>query len=307
MGLAATAHGQAIGQYVGQAISTLLHARHLLDRLARLGVSAHLALCLHQKLRMAYEGSAFLCVRSSDDAEQAIGFLPSGRVNLAQLASFCGESDGLLKTAYDQGEEGNDLTQATKANMPKVYDGATQAPVLGGNGKLAALFNGTTTYLKRADSCGLTGNPALTIAVDAVATGATVRHVFGLGGATTANRVQMNLFALTGPSYTRAMALAGAGNRSFTCADFRQRHVYLVIRAAGSTAGASVMRQSGAVLGELAASSPSATPTLTDVGTFWGTGTTELANAQLNDKSAALLLLNVATTDAQSRAIEGAL
>lgn len=75
--------------------------------------------------------------RSSDNTEQTIGF-SGGELDTTALATFCGSSDGFVKTWMDQSGNGNDATQTTAANQPKIYDGTSG--VVTENGKPALYF-----------------------------------------------------------------------------------------------------------------------------------------------------------------------
>lgn len=72
-----------------------------------------------RKLRTAYTGAAIRVRRSSDNAEQDIGF--SGvDLDTAALLSFCGAGNGFVTTWYDQSETGNNATQATTTLQPQI-------------------------------------------------------------------------------------------------------------------------------------------------------------------------------------------
>lgn len=72
-----------------------------------------------RKLRTAYAGSAIRVRRSSDSAEQDIGFA-SGVLDTASLLSFVGAGDGLVTTWYDQSGNGRNATQATTTEQPLI-------------------------------------------------------------------------------------------------------------------------------------------------------------------------------------------
>lgn len=90
-----------------------------------------------RKLRTAYAGACLRVRRSSDNAEQDIGFA-SGVLDTASLLSFCGAGDGFVKTWYDQSGNGNNVTTATQADQPAI---ATSGAVLVKNAKPALQFN----------------------------------------------------------------------------------------------------------------------------------------------------------------------
>jgi hypothetical protein len=62
--------------------------------------------------------------RSSDNTEQTIGF-SNGQLDTTALATFCGSSNGFVKTWFDQSGNGNDATQTATGSQPKIYDGTT--------------------------------------------------------------------------------------------------------------------------------------------------------------------------------------
>lgn len=69
-------------------------------------------------LLTAYEGSCMRVRRSSDSAEQDIGF-SDGDIDQASLESFCGSGDGFVVTWYDQ-VGSVDITQSTASQQPKI-------------------------------------------------------------------------------------------------------------------------------------------------------------------------------------------
>lgn len=81
---------------------------------------------------------AFRVQRSSDSAEQDIGFTGDGLIDESALSSFVGAGTGYVTKLYNQGTGGTggvyDASQATQANMPVVVSGGT---LVKQNGKLA--------------------------------------------------------------------------------------------------------------------------------------------------------------------------
>jgi len=71
-----------------------------------------------RKLRRFYNGSAIIVRRSSDNAEQDIGFTQSGDLDTQSLLSFVGGSSGFVTTWYDQSTNGFHATQASAAIQP---------------------------------------------------------------------------------------------------------------------------------------------------------------------------------------------
>lgn len=76
-----------------------------------------------RKLRTAYSGSAIKVRRSSDNAEQDIGF--SGNdLDTASLLTFVGAGDGFVTTWYDQ-QGSNNATQSTASSQPQIVSSGT--------------------------------------------------------------------------------------------------------------------------------------------------------------------------------------
>ena len=92
-----------------------------------------------RRLYSLYTGDCMRIRRSSDNLEQDIPFDSNGELSTTAIATFCGASDGFVKTWYDQSQSGgtgvgNDAVQFTAAEQPKIYDGTT-----------GIIENGTTT------------------------------------------------------------------------------------------------------------------------------------------------------------------
>ena len=69
-------------------------------------------------------GSAIRVRRSSDNAEQNIGF-SGGNLDTAALSAFCGSSNGFVTTWYDQSGNGNNATQTTAVEQPQIVSSGT--------------------------------------------------------------------------------------------------------------------------------------------------------------------------------------
>jgi hypothetical protein len=94
-------------------------------------------------LRTAYAGSSIRVRRSSDNAEQDIGF--SGvNLNTASLLSFVGAGDGFVTTFYDQSGNGYNMTQGSATSQPKIVSSGS---LITQKGKPTMLFDGTNDYL----------------------------------------------------------------------------------------------------------------------------------------------------------------
>jgi hypothetical protein len=103
-----------------------------------------------RKLRVGYTGSAIRVRRSSDNAEQDIGFSGNGDLNTSSLLSFVGlGNNGFVKTWYDQSGNGIDATQASNSAQPQIVSGGT---MITRNGKSTMLFDGVNDKLATASA-----------------------------------------------------------------------------------------------------------------------------------------------------------
>lgn len=99
-----------------------------------------------RKLRNSYAGSAIRVRRSSDNAEQDIGFDGSNNLDVTALNAFVGANDGLIVTWYDQSGNGRNVTQATAANQPAIIlAGVLQTQ--GSNARPSIKFDGSNDFL----------------------------------------------------------------------------------------------------------------------------------------------------------------
>lgn len=101
-----------------------------------------------RKLRTAYTGSAIRVRRSSDNAEQDIGF-SGANLDTTSLTSFCSGTNGFVTTWYDQSGNGIDATQTTASNQPQIVSAGS---VINVNSKpciefVSALLNRLETTL----------------------------------------------------------------------------------------------------------------------------------------------------------------
>ena len=92
----------------------------LLD--AYTGASAAYSLRL---LTTAYTGNLVTVRRSSDNTTQGFTELQITGSGAGSLANFCSGTDGFVTTWHDQSGNGNDATQATPGDQPKIFDSVT--------------------------------------------------------------------------------------------------------------------------------------------------------------------------------------
>lgn len=93
-----------------------------------------------RRLATAYTGALLRVRRSSDNAEQDIGFDGSNNLDETALTTFVGANDGLVTTWYDQSGNGNNATQTTATRQPPIVKAGIIQKV---NGKVAADYNST--------------------------------------------------------------------------------------------------------------------------------------------------------------------
>lgn len=72
-----------------------------------------------RKLRTSYTGSAIRVRRSSDNAEQDIGF-SGGNLDTTSLTSFCGAGNGFVTTWYDQSGNGKNASNPIAVQQPQI-------------------------------------------------------------------------------------------------------------------------------------------------------------------------------------------
>lgn len=97
-----------------------------------------------RRLLGAYTGAAVRVRRSSDNAEQDIGFTSAGDLDTTALTTFAGSGSAYVVTWYDQGTGARHFTQATVASQPRIVNAGVVDVV---NSKPAVVFDGTDDHL----------------------------------------------------------------------------------------------------------------------------------------------------------------
>lgn len=104
-----------------------------------------------RKIRRSYLGSCLRVRRSSDNAEQDIGFTagsPDDVLDAVALLAFVGVGNGFVTKWYDQGLNAHDLLQATSGAQPRIVSSG----VIDLMGTAPALvFDGSDDYMQAAD------------------------------------------------------------------------------------------------------------------------------------------------------------
>ena len=91
-------------------------------------------------LKSDYTGSAIRVRRSSDNAEQNIGFTALGNLDTTSLTTFCSGTNGFVTTWYDQSGSGNNATQTSASSQPQIVSSGS---VINVNSKPSLLTDGT--------------------------------------------------------------------------------------------------------------------------------------------------------------------
>jgi hypothetical protein len=96
-----------------------------------------------RKLRTAYTGNSIRVRRSSDNAEQDIGF-SGNNLDTSALTTFCSGTNGFVTTWYDQSGNANNATQTTAANQPQIVSSGSVLTLTGiGSARPILSFDGT--------------------------------------------------------------------------------------------------------------------------------------------------------------------
>ena len=111
-------------------------------------------------IRAAYAGSCLRVRRSSDNAEQDIGF-SSGALDTASLLSFVGANSGFVRTWYDQSGAALDAAQTTAANQPQIVSSGS---LITRNSLPSMQLDGSNDYLISAAGVAMQSSRQISIA-----------------------------------------------------------------------------------------------------------------------------------------------
>jgi hypothetical protein len=84
-----------------------------------------------RRLSSTYTGSLIRVRRSSDNAEQDIGYTVANVLDESALTTFVGANDGFVTTLYDQSGNSKDATQATASNQHRIVSSGTIETISG--------------------------------------------------------------------------------------------------------------------------------------------------------------------------------
>jgi len=98
-----------------------------------------------RKLDKDYTGYAIKVRESAGNTLADIGFDSNGDLDTTALLAHTGPADGYVQTWYDQSGNGNNASQGTNADQPKIVSSGS---VITENGKPAVQFNGAGDLLQ---------------------------------------------------------------------------------------------------------------------------------------------------------------
>jgi len=134
-----------------------------------------------RRLSSTYTGSLIRVRRSSDNAEQDIGYTTGNVLDQSALTSFVGANNGFVVTIYDQSGNAKNATQATAINQPRIVNAGSIDLI---NGLPAILGDGSNDTLINT-TLSLTNPSSIFTVVDKVGTSGNfgLWGVSGFGGA----------------------------------------------------------------------------------------------------------------------------
>jgi hypothetical protein len=243
------------------------------DMIAAGGVAPKFFPSISHRAYSAYVGNAILLRRAGDNATTGIPYTVAGLLDEAAIAAWCTTNDGFVQTAYDNSGNGNDVTQASLPQQPKIYDGATTSVLKRGTLPWMTFSRAANQYLSRGDALGITGASALTLAYLGEFAGSGARQaMLTIGNPLVAAAAFVGLYNVSPDNMSNFNASGPSALRRFTYTGAVTSPNAFVhqLAAAASVGTASTMRQNGSAL-TVAADIGTAGATLTDTVFYWGT------------------------------------
>lgn len=99
-----------------------------------------------RRLLTSYTGSLIRIRRSSDNAEQNIGYDSLGNLDTAAISAFVGSNSAYVVTIYDQSSTAANATNATASLQPRIVSSGTLDTVA--TGIPGMVFDGSNDYLR---------------------------------------------------------------------------------------------------------------------------------------------------------------
>lgn len=139
-----------------------------------------------RRLSSTYTGNLIRVRRSSDNAEQNIGYDSNNVLDTASLLTFCGAGNGFVTTWYDQSGNANNATQSTAANQPQIV---SSGAILTVNSKPCLSLDGTNDVLNLGSSITVSNTNNFNSFVGK--RDASSRSLYGLSGGTSQQYINM--------------------------------------------------------------------------------------------------------------------
>lgn len=156
-----------------------------------------------RRMSSAYAGPALRVRRSSDNAEQDIGFTATGDLDTTALLAFTGANSGFITAWYDQSGNANDVAQATAAAQPRIVNAGVISTL---GGRPTAVFDGTDDILTRNAALGLYAAGAATSCVVFSGAAQNDRRIWADASSTNTNPIY---------SLVQSVAAGGANSTAF--------------------------------------------------------------------------------------------
>lgn len=199
---------------IGQTSGAVVLPTPILDDLSITATGAYSL----RKMRAAYAGNCIRVRRSSDNAEQNIGFV-NDALDTASLLTFVGAGNGFVTTWYDQSSNGLNATQTVAGSQPRIV---TSGTVTLSNSRPAVQF--TSSFL---NFSGFTPGDYSAFVVNERTSASHVIIPFANSGAllpfALAQNADGNLYMSNGATYAFA---AGAGTGQVVLAGFNLSGTY---------------------------------------------------------------------------------
>lgn len=167
-----------------------------------------------------YVGPVVRVRRSSDNAEQDIGYVTGGALDTTTLATFVGSSDGFVTTWYDQISSGAvNAAQATTGKQPKIVSAGTYLGYIQFDGVDDYLITHTTAVT----ALSFAGFIKYSTAVSSGSASYFAHSTFGSSGNTLGCQYQHN------NTETNTYIFTGNSNYSHQAANFSSSYTSIVL------------------------------------------------------------------------------
>lgn len=175
-----------------------------------------------RKLRTAYTGSAIRVRRSSDNAEQDIGFTAGGDLDTTALLAFTGVGDGFVVTWYDQSGNAPNAVQGTASKQPQIVSSGVMQAIGGrpalNNQSLRCMAVGSAPVFRNTSGATIASVSRFTTPLVGLINNAALFFI-GVGLQTGSSRLILNLNPASGTPGTYSLTGRRLDNDTFTTAN----------------------------------------------------------------------------------------